>query len=66
MRGFQYKDNEGAEMFLGKSYVNGSFMLSGGTLTRGFTVYISQFFFLKVIKWLSPLEVMLFHNNITV
>ena len=39
MRGFQYKDKEGVEMFLGKSYVNASFTLSGVTLTRGFTVY---------------------------
>ena len=38
MRGFQYKDKEGVEMFLGKSYVNESFTLSGVTLTRGFTV----------------------------
>ena len=38
MRGFQYKDKEGLEMFLGKSYVNESFTLSGVTLTRGFTV----------------------------
>ena len=41
MRGFQYKDKEGVEMFLGKSYVNESFTLSGVTLTRGFTVYIT-------------------------
>ena len=41
MRGFQYKDKEGVEMFLGKSYVNASFTLSGVTLTRGFTVYIN-------------------------
>ena len=39
MRGFQYKDKEGVEMFLGKSYVNESFTLSGVTLTRGFTVH---------------------------
>ena len=38
MRGFQYKDKEGVEMFLGKSYVNESFTLLGVTLTRGFTV----------------------------
>ena len=38
MRGSQYKDKEGVEMFLGKSYVNASFTLSGVTLTRGFTV----------------------------
>ena len=40
MRGFQYKDKEGVEMFLGKSYVNASFTLSGVTLTRGFTVLL--------------------------
>ena len=45
MRGFQYKDKEGVEMFLGKSYVNASFTLSGVTLTRGFTVGIVGFFF---------------------
>jgi len=28
MRGFQYKDKEGVEMFLEKSYVNASFTLS--------------------------------------
>jgi len=39
MRGFQYKDKEGVEMFLGKIYVNASFPLSGVTLTRGFTVH---------------------------
>ena len=38
MRGFKYKDKEGVEIFLGKSYVNVSFTLSGVTLTRGFTV----------------------------
>ena len=42
MRGFQYKDKEGVEMFLGKSYVNASFTLSGVTLTRGFTVLTTQ------------------------
>ena len=36
MRGFQYKDKEGVDMFLGKSYVNAGFTLSGVTLTRGF------------------------------
>ena len=40
MRGFQYKDKEGVEMFLGKSYVNASFTLSGVPLTRGFTVLV--------------------------
>jgi len=39
MRGFQYKDKEGVEMFLGKSYVNASLTLSRVTLMRGFTVY---------------------------
>ena len=40
MRGFQYKDKEGVEMFLVKSYVNARFTLSGVMLTRGFTVYL--------------------------
>ena len=40
MRGFQYKDKEGVEMFLRKTYVNASFTLSGVPLTRGFTVLI--------------------------
>ena len=40
MRGSQYKDKEGVEMFLGKSYNNASFALSEVALTRGFTVFI--------------------------
>ena len=38
MRGFQYKDKEGGEMFIEKSYANKGFTLMGVTLVRGFTV----------------------------
>ena len=37
MRGFQYKDKEGVEMFIIKRYLNASFTLLGVTLKRGFT-----------------------------
>ena len=40
MRGFQYKDKEGVEMVLGKSYVNVSFTFSEDTLIRVFTVVL--------------------------
>ena len=40
MRGFQYKEKEGVEMILEKSYDNASFTLSEDTKTRGFTVVL--------------------------
>ena len=35
MRGFQYKDKEGVEMFQGKSYVN-EFYVIGSYVNKGF------------------------------